>query len=140
MRIVLAVDGSPVSARAARFVAKLASKMQKAPDVILLHADEPVLRSVALHLGVKGVEKYHAENSQFAVKGAKAALTKAGVAYKEELLVGDAPETIVKYAETSKCDLLVMGSHGRNAFKSLFLGSVTVKVLTHCRVPVTIIR
>lgn len=140
MRILLAVDGSPVAARAARFVVRLASKLKEEPDVVLLNADEPLLQSVAVHLGVKGVEKYHADNGKLALKTAKTVLNRASVAYEEQLRVGDPAETIVKYANSSKCDLVVMGSHGRNAFKSLFLGSVTIKVLTHCEVPVTIVR
>ena len=140
MRIVLAVDGSPVAARAARFVARLASKLNERPNVVLLNVDEPLLRSVAIHLGVQGVAKYHADNGKFALKAAKAVLNRADVAYAEQLLIGDPAETIVKYAKSAKCDLVVMGSHGRSAFKSLFLGSVTTKVLTHSEVPVTIVR
>ncbi|MFD0737869.1 universal stress protein [Lysobacter koreensis] len=140
MRIVLAVDGSPVAARAARFVARLASRLAEKPEVILLHVDEPLLQSVAIHLGVKGVEKYHADNGKFALKTAKATLNRADVAYDEQLLVGDPADTIVKYASSAKCDLVVMGSHGRGALTSLFLGSITIKVLTHCAVPVTIVR
>lgn len=140
MRIVLAVDGSAAAARAARFVARLASKLAERPVIVLLNADEPLLQSVAIHLGVKGVEKYHADNGKFALKGTKAILNRANVAYEEKILVGDPAETIVKFANATKCDLVVMGTHGRSAFKSLFLGSVTIKVLTHCQVPVTIVR
>lgn len=140
MRILLAVDGSPVAARAARFVVRLASRMEETPHVVLLNADEPLLKSVAIHLGVQGVAKYHAENGKFALKTAKAVLNRADVIYDEQLLVGDPAETIVKYAKSAKCDLIVMGSHGRSTFQSLFLGSVTTKVLSHSQTPVTIVR
>lgn len=140
MRILLAVDGSPVATRAARFVARLSSRLKEIPEVVLLHADEPLLKSVAIELGVQGVAKYHADNSKFALKAAKAVLNRAVVAYDEESLVGNPAETIVKFAKSARCDLVVMGSHGRSAFKSLFLGSVTTKVLAHSPVPVTIIR
>lgn len=140
MRILLAVDGSEVSARAARFVARLASQLGQPPQVILLSVDEPLLRAVAIELGVQGVAKYHADNGKFALKTAKAVLNRANVVYAEQLLVGNPAEAIVKTAKSAKCDLVVMGSHGRSAFKSLFLGSVTIKVLTHSQVPVTIIR
>lgn len=140
MRILLAVDGSEVSARAARFVARLASKLGQPPQVILLSVDEPLLRAVAIELGVQGVAKYHADNGKFALKTAKAVLNRANVVHAEQLLVGNPAEAIVKTAKSAKCDLVVMGSHGRSAFKSLFLGSVTIKVLTHSQVPVTIIR
>lgn len=140
MRILLAVDGSEVSARAARFVARLASQLGQPPQVILLSVDEPLLRAVAIELGVQGVAKYHADNGKFALKTAKAVLNRANVVHAEQLLVGNPAEAIVKTAKSAKCDLVVMGSHGRSAFKSLFLGSVTIKVLTHSQVPVTIIR
>lgn len=140
MRILLAVDGSPVAARAARFVARLATKLKEMPQVILLNVDEPLLRSVAIELGVNGVAKYHADNGKYALKTAKAVLNRADVAYDEQLLVGNPAESIVKFAGKAKCDLVVMGSHGRSSFQSLFLGSVTTKVLGHAQIPVTIVR
>jgi nucleotide-binding universal stress UspA family protein len=140
MRIVLAVDGSPVSTRAARHVASLHKQLAVKPDVIVLYADAPLLRSVAMSFGTRGVDKYHADNGKFALKGAKPVLARAGVAFTEKVLVGDPAPTILKFIRSSKCDLLVMGSRGRGAFKSLVLGSVATKVLSQCDVPVTIVR
>ena len=140
MRIMLAVDNSPVAARAARFVVRLASRLAEQPHVVLLNADEPLLQSVAVHLGVKGVAKYHADNGKYALKPARAVLNRAGVTYEEKLLVGDPAETIVNQAKLGKFDLIVMGSHGRSAFQSALLGSVATKVLSHSQLPVTIVR
>ena len=33
-----------------------------------------------------------------------------------------------------------MGSHGHGALSSLVMGSVTTKVLAHCKVPVLLVR
>jgi len=140
MRIVLAVDGSPISTRAARHVASLHKALADKPEVIVLYADAPLLRSVAMSLGTRGVDKYHADNGRFALKGAKPVLSRAGVAFIEKVLVGDPAPTILKFIKSSKCDLLVMGSHGRGAFKNLVLGSVATKILSMCAVPVTIVR
>jgi nucleotide-binding universal stress UspA family protein len=140
MRIVLAVDGSPISTRAARHVARLHKALADKPEVIVLYADAPLLRSVAMSLGTRGVDKYHADNGRFALKGAKPVLSRAGVAFIEKVLVGDPAPTILKFIKSSKCDLLVMGSHGRGAFKNLVLGSVATKILSMCEVPVTIVR
>jgi len=43
---------------------------------------------------------------------------------------------ILAFAEKSKADLIVMGSHGRSGFKKLVLGSVASEVVakSHCRV------
>jgi nucleotide-binding universal stress UspA family protein len=47
---------------------------------------------------------------------------------------------IVELAETKGCDLIVMASHGRHGIAALVLGSETVKVLTHCKMPVLVHR
>jgi nucleotide-binding universal stress UspA family protein len=129
-----------VAARAARHVAKLAAQLKAPPAVVLFHADEPLLNRVAVELGASRVAEYHAENSKFAMRNGRAALHRAGLAFEERSVVGEPAEAIVDYCRKSKCDLLVIGSHGRNAVKSLFLGSVTIKVLSHSQVPVTVIR
>ena len=43
-------------------------------------------------------------------------------------------------AQTKKCDLIVMGSHGRSGLQALVLGSHTLKVLTHSKIPVLVCR
>jgi len=140
MRIVVAVDGSPVSARAARHVTKLAAQLQEPPSVILLTVDAPLLRRVAIELGPEAVAKYHADNARFATRTARTELHRAGIVFEERALIGDPAPAIVKFCNKIKCDLLVMGSHGRNAVKSLFLGSVAIKVLSGSDVPVLVIR
>lgn len=47
---------------------------------------------------------------------------------------------IVDAAEMHGSDLIVMASHGRRGLESLLIGSETQKVLTHCRVPVLVVR
>ena len=43
-------------------------------------------------------------------------------------------------AKKSKCDLIVMASHGRKGFKRILLGSETQHVLTHSSIPVLVLR
>ena len=140
MRILVAVDGSPMAVRAARHAARLSLALKEPSRIVLLSVDAPLLRAVAVELGVSGVERYHAENGAYAMKAAKSALARLHVVPEVSLLVGDAAERIVQHAKSGKFDLLVMGSHGRSAFKSLFLGSIATKVLAHCKIPVTIVR
>ena len=49
-------------------------------------------------------------------------------------------EEIMATARKSKCDAIVMASHGRRGLAALLLGSETVKVLTHSKVPVLVVR
>jgi len=48
--------------------------------------------------------------------------------------------SIIETAQAKKCDLIVMGSHGRGGLQALFLGSHTLKVLTHSKIPVLVCR
>jgi nucleotide-binding universal stress UspA family protein len=53
----------------------------------------------------------------------------------------DSPHrAIVDMAASEKCDLIVMGSHGRSGLKALVLGSVTHKVLAESKLPVLVVR
>ena len=47
-------------------------------------------------------------------------------------------EAIVAAAKERNCDLIVMASHGRGGIASVVLGSVTIKVLTHTKIPVLV--
>lgn len=47
---------------------------------------------------------------------------------------------IIKAARRSRCDLIVMASHGRRGISRLLLGSVASKVLAYAAVPVLICR
>jgi len=54
--------------------------------------------------------------------------------------VGHAANEIAAFAEHGKFDLLVMGSRGEGALSNLVLGSVAMKVLARCSVPVLLVR
>jgi nucleotide-binding universal stress UspA family protein len=49
-------------------------------------------------------------------------------------------EGIIEAARKSKCDVIFMASHGHGELASLVLGSVTVKVLAHSKIPVVVFR
>jgi Universal stress protein UspA and related nucleotide-binding proteins len=53
----------------------------------------------------------------------------------------DAPyEAIIQAAADKGCDLIFMASHGRRGISALLLGSETMKVLTHSKIPVLVCR
>ena len=49
-------------------------------------------------------------------------------------------EAIIDAASARRCDLIVMASHGRRGVSAVVLGSETVKVLTHSKIPVLVYR
>jgi len=140
MKILLAVDGSPISLRAARLTAKLAAEFSESPTVILFNADPPLMQAVAIKLGLQAVTRYHAENGASAIKAARRALKRAHLSFTEKLVVADPAPAIITSAKSERCDLIVMGSKGHGALQTLFLGSVTSKVIAQCDTPVVVAR
>jgi nucleotide-binding universal stress UspA family protein len=64
-----------------------------------------------------------------------------GVECEGLVVVGDHPyEEIINNAQSRKCDLIMMASHGRRGLDAVLLGSETVKVLTHSTIPVLVVR
>jgi nucleotide-binding universal stress UspA family protein len=64
-----------------------------------------------------------------------------GVACETFCLTNDHPwEGIIEAADIRGCDLIFMASHGRRGLSALLLGSETMKVLTHTKVPVLVFR
>lgn len=56
-------------------------------------------------------------------------------------VISDSPtETIIKQAGKSKCDVIVMASHGRRSLQGFLLGSETTKVLCHTKMPALVVR
>jgi len=59
-----------------------------------------------------------------------------GTPVRRTVLEGDPARTIVDYAESERCDLIVMPTHGYGPFRRFLLGSVTAKVLHDAVCPV----
>jgi universal stress protein A len=59
---------------------------------------------------------------------------------RRALHAGPPGEVICWLAEEEKCDLIVMGTHGRSGLRHLLLGSVAEYVVRHAHCPVTIVR
>ena len=72
---------------------------------------------------------------------AKDAASASGVVCDQVCIEHEEPyKAIIDTAERNKCDVIVMGSHGRRGVSAIVLGSETVKVLTHSTIPVIVVR
>lgn len=140
MKLLLAVDGSDCSTRATRHVVKLARALRKRASVILVNVDPPMMKSVAIRIGAERSKQLHTENADAALKAARSILRRSKVDYREEMLIGDPGPAIADFAAASKCDLIIMGSHGRTGIANLVMGSVASKVIALGSVPVLVVR
>lgn len=140
MNILLAVDGSSASDRATRHVVNLAKELAAPPTLTLVNVSLPLLKAASNKLGRKATADYYASNSEHAVHKARRMLERAKLEFAQVFAVGDPAAEIARLAAKHDADLVVMGSRGQTALKSLLLGSVATKVLAQSTVPLTVIR
>jgi len=144
--ILLPHDGSELSNEAADHAIALARSVKA--KLTLMHV--VAHRNLVLDEGVssKLVHKLESDYENLAKKNAEALLAKvaaraktAGVESASLVVIGDDPyKEIIDRAGALGCDLVVMASHGRRGLEGLLLGSETVKLLTHSRIPVLVVR
>ena len=141
MKILLAVDGSEFSRRAANFVASNFNALAAAPEIhcLYVHAALPVPGARA-KIPKSVIEKYQREESEAALAVALKELQAAKIPVKASWVVGDIVEEVARYIAANKIDRIVVGSHGRGRLAALALGSVAMKILATVKTPALIIR
>ena len=145
--IILPVDGSEPSRKAEKecisFAKSIGAKVTALHVVSHFHLHfQPWATPKSVHTKI---EKDHEEEATEIAQKMISALTKRakadGVECDGLVVVGDHPyEEIINSAEERKCDLIMMASHGRRGLDAVLLGSETVKVLTHSKIPVLVVR
>ena len=89
----------------------------------------------------KKYKEEYAASSKKILDEACAVGTAAGIECARVSVISESPYyAIIKQAAKSKCDLIMMASHGRSGLEGFLLGSETQKVLTHCKIPVLVVR
>jgi nucleotide-binding universal stress UspA family protein len=143
--LLVATDGSQLSERAVDHAVALAGALGSTLVAFYVSPDYPVpAYSEGMVYEPVGREEYerlaNAEAKRI-LAAAQAKAEAAGVPCRTATVIGGAPwEAILKAASDHGCDAIVMASHGRRGVSALLLGSETQKVLTHSRLPVTVVR
>lgn len=144
-KILLPTDGSELSRKAVKKGVQLARSLDARVVGFFSPEDYRVLMySEYVPPSLLSPDEFEAnarkaadKNLAFVEKTAAA----AGVPYDGLYLTSVAPwEAIIEAARKKKCDLIAMASHGRTGLAGVLLGSQTVKVLTHSKVPVIVFR
>ena len=135
-RIVLAVNGSEHSDRAAEAAAEVARG--GTTEVLVLHFQELGAAGRAGPIPLEGsssaADLVNRVTGELRDRGVKA----RGKAYA--VLTSDVAPQIISEAADFGAGLIVMGTRGRSDFASLLLGSVAHKVIHHAQCPVLVTR
>jgi nucleotide-binding universal stress UspA family protein len=133
--ILVAWDGSEHAKRALAEAVDLARTQDARLTLITvaapLHAWPGYVPPVSQADLISAAEKTLAEGE---------ALVPEGIPVSGRTAAGDPGAELLKRARAADHDLIVMGSRGRGAVRSAFLGSVSHFVLNHTTVPVLIVH
>jgi nucleotide-binding universal stress UspA family protein len=138
-RILIAVDGSPAAAVAARFGLELAAEQHAEPTFVLVAPAVDVFATGGFGLSAALPHDVTAHDRK-PLEDALALASEAGLHARAELLRGDPVDEIVAFADSLEADLIVVGSRGHGALASALLGSVSRGILSETRRPVLVVR
>lgn len=142
LHILVPTDGSEITAKAVSSAVALAATL--GAKLTALSIKEPFPYSAISEMQPVPPQEFYDAQERIAAARVKAVVEAAAAAEVpcEAFTVESVHpwEAIVEQAKSLGCDLIVMASHGRRGVSALLLGSETQKVLTHCQVPVLVIK
>ena len=141
--ILVATDGSPLSAKAINNAMSLAKSLEARVTVLAVIEPYHAFSKDPAQLAdtEAGYKKRSEAEAARILSEADQVAQKTGVAYATLHLEHEQVyQAIIETAGKRGWDLIAMASHGRRGVAALVLGSVTTKVLTHSSLPVLVYR
>jgi nucleotide-binding universal stress UspA family protein len=146
MKILVAVDASPESHNALRYVCHLLDQFDARVDAIhvkrdvseitLEDFDVPFLKrkdpAGRIEEASRDVQREIVDACEVCLAGR--------VPCEPHVVVGEPVDRILQAAREGDYDLVVLGSHGFSSLKGFLLGTVHTKILHHASLPVLIVR
>ena len=141
IKILLPVDGSDCALRAVGHLIAHTAWFRDVPEIHLLHVQPPIPIGRALaHVSKETLNSHYIEESREHLLGAQQRLDAANRFHTTHVHVGQTADVIARLAGELKCDLIVMGSHGRSGLAGLIMGSVASRVLHLAPCPVLLVK
>lgn len=144
--IMLPLDGSELSLTAVPQAIALAKALRSRLTLITVVSPyhtgvtTPITSSIVNDVE-KGRDEVARKDAQKLHADLAAGAKSEGIQCESLVVLGDSPYAqIIENAGASKCDLIMMASHGRKGLDAILMGSETVKVLTHSKIPVLVVH
>lgn len=144
--ILIATDGSKHSEHAAKMGIELA-KLSKGKVTAVYIADVGryfvPISDVGFNVSSGATDSIRTsviKSGEIAVKNIEDIAKDAGVASEAKIIEGRPAEDIIKMAEESKMDVIIIGSIGKTGIEKFLLGSVAEKVVRNSKVPVLVVH
>jgi len=133
-RILISLDNSPADDAILDHIRPLAKMMKS--QLTLIHVADGFQ---ARHQSQLGESEEMRQDREYLEKREKE-LRSEGFDASAILTWGDPSQRIVEAAETAKCDLIAMGTHGHRLIGDIIYGSVATDVRHRSKIPVLLVR
>lgn len=138
MKIILTTDGSTNAEHAIRWFARL--PICRSNELTIVTVSGHPAASIYFPGREEEICRLETKNAQEAFERAFAILAESGCVATYAPQIGHAANEIIRFAEESKADLIVVGAKGHSLFSKILLGSTTDVVSTHAPCSVLVVR
>lgn len=139
-KILVPVDGSSEALEAV----KQAIREAKSPVPAEIHLLNVQARTIPeesmIAVPVEDMDTYYYQRSTDALAAAERALRDEGVAFVSHREMGPVAERILEKQRELDCSLILMGTQGHGRLMGKLLGSVSSRVQSMAKVPVTLVK
>ena len=140
--ILVAIDGSDNAMRALEEALKVFAT--DALHIHLLTVAEVIQMNEVLFkdtsTGMHQIEGEHKAACQKLLEPATRKLEQAGISHDAHIEIGQPAQTIAETASKYHCGMIVVGTRGNGAIRSIVVGSVANKVVHLSKVPVLLVK
>ncbi len=138
-RILVAVDGSDASLKAARMAADVAVRFGS--KLTLIHVVPKLLLPPDVYgLTIAEVEREHRAYADGLLEKAVSSLEEPGLEITTTVLYGSPAEAIAEEGAAADVGMIVIGSRGHGAVARMFLGSVSDRLVHISPKPVLVVH
>lgn len=139
--ILLPTDGTPASLKAGHVAVELAKRCGARLSILHViepNAPHPHSGNAGIGTEIEWITEMQVRSEGYLAQIEEIAGVHAVACTSSHVTRGSPYLAIEEFATLHKCDLIVMGSHGKHGLQRLILGSQTQKVLLTTRFPVLI--
>ncbi len=135
-KILIAVDGSPVTSKVIKIAAEQAKAWKSDLHIIYVIETGWAEGDVARELAIRELE----DEAKGFIETIDREIRSMGTTATTHIERGHPGDLIVKTAETIGADLVILGSVGRSQIKRMIAGSVSTFVVNHSPVTTMVVK
>ena len=147
-RILVPLDGSKAGEAALPYIAELLTKLASEVkiEIILFQVVSSLTRyiiagesSIQVPYSEKEVEYIKIMSKRY-LENVGESLKNKRTTIKTKVATGNAAQEIIRVADETKADMVVMSTHGRSGLARMAFGSITTKVVQNGNVPTLVVK